>query len=580
MAEGPTPRQRADGLVERSKSLWDIGRWKDAEAQARRAIEADPSYARAQLQLAHMLISTGRGNEGAQLAKGVLSQDPNSSWAMRILGHWHSLHGRHAEAVALAEQAVRASDGDSVALLNLAYTRKQAGDEIGARRAAEQIVASYPDWPDGHVQLAELRHSPAEAAQSYREALRLDPHNDAALAGLASLSGSMAQYREAVSLAWSALRSDVGDKSRQRLFVRSAWIYLALSRIIAPLRSSRRALSEPFGDACAHAFLSTGSNAFKRLLFGFRFEVFAVVAWVLLLAAMIGAAHLPDALSDKLVPLLGIPVFIGLAVPFFVFFGVIAAARRLLDFRLVQWGGRESLRSVLARAAVSGFAMVGASIVLLLAWPAWGGLWGWLLLVGIVLAVQDLSRWREQWRDSRRNEQARSLRESLVAWFSVRAPRWFTALRLVVFLLVALGLEMLLRHFGGDFAGNTVNAGPASWPTLLWPLAAALFCGGIDAGAKAIAARLSFAPRAERYRAAARTLIELAWMGGAGVAVAAIGGRLVVDQPIEALLPILLVPLIVGGGWLLLRALKAWLVLVAGEVGLVLQRLLGRGAAG
>lgn len=570
MADAPTPRQRADGYVERSKSLWEIGRWKDAEAQARRALEADPAYARAQLQLAHVLISTGRGNEGARLAQGVLSQDPNSAWALRILGHWHSQNGRHAEAVSLAEQAVRASGGDSIALLNLSHARKDAGDEVGARRAAEQIVARYPDWPDGHVRLAELRHSPAEAAQAYREALRLDPHNDAALAGLAGLSGSMAQYREAVSLAWSALRADVGDRSRQRLFVRSAWIYLALTRIVAPLRGTRRALAEPFGDACAHAFLSTGSNAFTRLLFGFRFEVLALAAWALLLAAMVGATYLPDELSVVLVPLLGIPVFIGLAVPFFLFFGVIAAARRLLDFRLVQRFARGSLRSLLARAAVSGFALVGLTIVLLLAWPAWAGLWGWLLLVGTVLAVQDLSRWREQWRDSRRNLQAQSLRESMLAWFGEHAARWFTAPRLLVFLLVALGLEMLLRHVGRDFNR------PGAWPTLLWPIAGALLCGGLDAALRAAAARLSSAPRAERYRAAGRTLVELAWMAGVTSALIAVVGRLVVDRPIEALFPILLLPMIVGGAWLLLRALRAWLALLAGECGLVLHKRLGR----
>lgn len=573
MADGPTPRQRADGLVERSKSLWDIGRWKDAETQARRAIEADPAYARAHLQLAHVLISTGRGNEGAQLAKGVLSQDPNSAWAMRILGHWHSLHGRHAEAITMAEQAVRASDGDSIALLNLSHTRKEAGDEIGARRAAEQIVARYPDWPDGHVQLAELRHSPAEAAQSYREALRLDPHNDAALAGLASLSGSMAQYREAVSLAWSALRADVGDKSRQRLFVRSAWIYLALSRIVAPLRSSRRALAEPFGDACAHAFLATGSNAFTRLLFGFRFEVFALAGWLLLLLGMVGAAYLPDDLSVVLVPLLGIPVFIGLAVPFFLFFGVIASARRLLDFRLVQWAGRGSLRLLLARAAVSGVLLVGVSLVALLAWPIWAGLWGWLLLIGLVLSVQDMLRWREQWRDSRRMAQTRSVRESFAAWVAERSPLWFTPGRLFVFVLLAAAVEVLLSGVAASFAPS------ARSPVMAWALLIALACWGLDAGARAIAARLSLAPRAGRYRAFGRTLIELAWMVAASMATFAIGGRLLADRPIEALFPILLLPLTIAGGWLALRSARALLVLLGGDCGLLVHKLLGRGTA-
>lgn len=573
MADAPTPRQRADGLVERSKSLWDIGRWKDAEAQARRALEAEPAYARAHLQLAHVLISTGRGNEGAQLAKGVLSQDPNSAWAMRILGHWHSLNGRHGEAVAMAEQAVRASDGDSIALLNLSHARKDAGDDVGARIAAEQIVARYPDWPDGFVRLAETRHSPADAAQAYREALRLDPHNDTALAGLASLSGAMVQYREAVSLAWSALRADVADKSRQRLFARSAWIYVALGRIVAPLRNTRRALSEPFGDACAHAFLSTGSNAFTRLLFAFRVEVIALAAWALLALAMLGSSLLPDEFSVVLVPLLGIPVFIGLAIPFFLFFGVIAAARRLLDFRLVQWAGRGSLRSLLARAAVSGVLLVGLSIIALLAWPAWAGLWGWLLLTGLVLALQDLTRWREQWRDSQRTAQAGTVRESVAAWVAERSPHWFTPGRLFALVLLALAVEVALRGVATSVAAS------ARPPVMAWALGVALACWGLDAGARAIAARLSLAPRADRYRAFGRTLIELAWMVAAAMATFAIGGRLLADRPVEALFPILLLPLTVAGGWLALRSARALLVLLGGECGLALHKLMRRGTA-
>ena len=70
---------------------------------------------------------------------------------MRILGCWHGQHGRHGEALALAKQAVRASEGDSVALLYLSHACKDAGDDIGARIVAEQMVARYAEWPDAFV---------------------------------------------------------------------------------------------------------------------------------------------------------------------------------------------------------------------------------------------------------------------------------------------------------------------------------------------------------------------------------------------------------------------------------------------
>lgn len=558
MAEAPSPRQRADGFVERSKSLCEIGRWKDAEAQARRAIEADPTHGRARLQLAHVVMTLGRGNEAADLAKGVLAQDPSSAWAIRILANWHAACGRHGEAVALAEQAVRLSNGDCMALLYLSYAKRDAGDLVGSRIAAERIVSEYPEWPDGFVRLAETRHSPEEAAQAYREALRLDPHCDAALAGLAGLSGALAQYREGVSLAWSSLRSELTDKTRQRFFARSAWIYLALSRIAAPLRSTHRALAEPFGEACAMAFRATGRNVAARLLFAFRFEFWALAIWCALAAVMVGASYLPDALSGILVPLLGIPVFLGLAIPFFKVFGVIAAARRLLDLRIVQWAGRRSPRSLLARAAVSGAMPFGLAVALLLQWPAWAGIWGWILLVSIPLVIQDVWRWRDQWRDSRRTREAGSVRQQFAELVSERARRWFTPGRLAAFVAVAGLAEVALR----GFANSMDLADP---PAMAIVGLVALTCFAIDFGARRFAARFEPGPRADRWRTLGRTLMELCWMAAAVTATVAIGGRLLEGDAIEALYPILLLPLIVGGGWLAVRAGLAMLAVVAAE---------------
>ncbi len=567
MAEAASPRQRADGLVERSKSLSEIGRWKDAEAQARRAVEADPGYSRARLQLAHVLMTLGRDHQAAELAKGVLAQEPTSAWAIRILGNWHGAQGRHAEAVALAEQAVRLSDGDRVALLYLSYAKRDAGDLVGARIVAESIVEQHPEWPDGFVRLAETRHAPAEAAQAFRQALRLDPHDAMALAGLAALSASLAQYREAVSLAWGSLCADVADKTRQRFFARSAWTYLALIRIAAPLRSTHRALAEPFGEACARAFLATGPTVTARLLFAFRFEARVLAAWLALAAAMVGATWLPDALSLVAVPLLGLPVVAGLAIPFFVFFGGIAAARRLVDLRIVQWAGRGSLRSLLARAAVSGVALSALAVVLLIAWPAWAGLWGWGLVAGVALAVQDFARWRDQWRDSRRTVDAGTARRRIAASVGERAQRWLTPQRLAAFLAAATVGEVALRGFRKSFDPSSAP------PLMLLAVLAALVCWAIDCGARRFAAGCEPGPRAERWCALGRTLMDLAWLVSAALAVAAIGGPAVEGRAIEALFPILMLPLIVGSGWLVLRAVRAAIVIVADETVRLVRRL-------
>jgi len=573
LAEVPSPRQRADGLVERSKALTDLGRWKDAEAQARRALEADPTYPRALLQLAHVLVNLGRGDEAAQLAKGALALEPTSSWAMRILGSWHGAHGRHAEAVALAGDAVRLSGGDAISLLYLSHAKQDAGDATGARIAAERIVAGFPDWPDGFVRLAETRHSPEEAVAAYREALRLDPHCDSALAGLAGTSGSLAQYRETVSLAWSSLRSDPTDKARQRLFARSAWIFLALSRIVAPLRGTHRALAEPFGEPCAFAFHATGDTVRARLLFAFRFEALVLATWLALAAAMVVATFLPSALSEVLVPLLGIPVFLGMAIPFFLFLRGIASARRLVDLRILQGTGRGTILSRLARFAVSGVVVTALAIALLLAFPAGAGAWGWLLIIGLVLAIQDGYRWRDQWLDGRRTVEAGSTRQALAASVGERAARWFTPGRLAAFAIAAAAAEIALL-------GLRTSRSPAAEPVAFAAAVFALATIAVDLFARRIAGRLGPGPRADRWRVLGRSLLDFAWMLAAVVACTVLGGRLVEGAAIEALFPILLLPLTVAGAWLFLRALHAALMLFAGELlPLVLRplfRLFGR----
>jgi tetratricopeptide (TPR) repeat protein len=567
LGEAPSARQQADGLIERSKSLCEIGRWKDAEVQARRAMEADPTYARAGLQLAHVLLTLGRRDEAAGFAKRALSQEPASSWAMRILGAWHGAHGRHAEAVTLAEQAVAASQGDPVSLLYLSHAKQDAGDLSGARIAAERLVAHYPDWPDSFVRLAQTRHSPEEAVRAYREALRLDPQSDAALAGLAGMSGSLAQYHDSVSLAWSALRSDVTDKARQRLFARSAWVYLALSRIIRPTRSTQAALAGPFGEACAYAFFATGSTAAARLRFAFRGELCVLGGWMALALAFFGAAFLPAALADVLVPLLGIPVFLGAFIPLVLFFRVIAAARRLLDFRITQRLGRGGVPSLVLRAMLSGFFLMAIALAALLAWPTRPAPSGWLFMAGALLAIQDLVRWRDQWRDSVQTVDGRTPRQVMADAARAWAERTLTPIRLLAFVIAATAADVVVR---GVKSLDPSDPSPAAVVAL-----AALCALGLDFGARRVAASCAAVARAQRWRAFGRAWLDVAWLTALAVALVAVGGRAVEGQAVEALYPLVMLPLVIAGGWLLLRAAHATIVLLGGEASAFASRARG-----
>lgn len=567
--EGGAARQRADGFIERSKALCEIGRWKDGEMQARQAVAADPDYTRARLQLAHIVLTRGDPEEGAQLAKRVLAQEPSSSWALRILGSWHAGYGRHAEAIDCAHEAVRQSDGDGISLLFLSHTLQGAGDLIGARIAAERIVAQFPEWPDGFVRLAQTRHSPEEAVQAYREALRLDPHCDIALAGLAGISGSLAEYRQAVSLAWSALRADPADRARQRLFARSAWVFLGLSRILAPLRSAHQALAEPFGEACASALRATGANVWSRLLFAFKFEIGVLIAWCALLAGMLGASFLPPAIADVAVPLIGLPVMLGIAIPIFVFFRAVAAARRLIDLRIMQRFGRDSVLSWGVRGMVSGFLLFALSVFALLAMPSLAGVWGIALVMSVVLAVQDMARWRDQWRDRRSTLETISTREALAVVASRLAQRFLTPTRLAVFSIALPLIELAVRWRIPRADGKWVFA-CAFVPIL------AVVCIAIDAFARGIAHRRHGDATAAQWTRLGRALIDLAWMAALAAALVIVIGPVLDGHPIEAFFPLLLLPLVVGCGFIALLAVRDALAVARGELTGLARRVFGR----
>lgn len=536
-----------------------MGRWQNAETDARRAVEADPGFARARLQLAQVVLALGRPDESERLVKSALADEPSSSWGMRILGAIHQQRGQLTAALECAEHAVRMSGGDALCLLNLSEARQNVGDLPGARTTAQQLVSKFPDWPDAHVRLAATMHSPEEAERAYRTALRLDPQCDAALVGLAVANASLARYREALSLAWSSLRADVSDRARQRYFARSAWIYLALSRVAAPMRSNHRALAEPFGEACAHAFRATGSSTPARLWFAFPGACKAVAAWCALLACMIGAAFLPDDQSVLAVPLLGIPVFLGLLAPLVVGYKAVEAARRLLDARMVRRLGVQPALRIVVRALTSGVAMAVVAIVLLLALPNFAGIWGWLLVAGIVLGLQDVERWRNQWRDHQLAAGVGTLRERIDHWCAVKARRWLTLRRLVVFTVASSALE-----FGVLATGWPLRL---KGPSLMFALAlGALIAGGIGLSRRRAWGHRGTGPRTQRWAATGRALLHFLWLIAVAVSLSTFATPATAGRDIEALMALVWLPFMCVGAWLAYQLFREVVACLAGEV--------------
>jgi Flp pilus assembly protein TadD len=214
-------RDLAPDSLERALALCDLGRLDDAEEALRKALQEDPDDPVAHGILALVLLDLDRADEALQAASTTIALAPDLS-----LGHTASAQallslGRFDDAEASANEAIRIDpeDPDPWVLLTAAdLGRGRWPDALSAadkalslepesesarglravalamskgadwQEAADQTLAVAPDSALAHAFSAQAylaRGGEREAAERFREALRLDPESEFAQAGLA-----------------------------------------------------------------------------------------------------------------------------------------------------------------------------------------------------------------------------------------------------------------------------------------------------------------------------------------------------------------------------------------------------------
>jgi thioredoxin-like negative regulator of GroEL len=215
-------RDLTPGSFERALALYDLGRLEDAEEALRAALREEPDDALTHGILALVLLDLDRGNEALQAASTTIALAPDAP-----LGHVARAQallslGRFDDAEASAREAIQldADDADGWVLLAGAQLGRKRWDE--ARSTADKALSLDPEserarglravalamsgggagWheaADGTLAVAPdsaLAHSYSglthlvgggerEAAERFREALRLDPESEFAQVGLA-----------------------------------------------------------------------------------------------------------------------------------------------------------------------------------------------------------------------------------------------------------------------------------------------------------------------------------------------------------------------------------------------------------
>ncbi len=135
------------------------GRVEEAITEFRRAVELDPNYTAARLNLAYAYERGERIEEAISQYKKVLEQEPNNLLGLNNLGVLYDRKGRCDEAIAALERALRLDPSNATVQANLEKARKNKAtiQEREARIAeARKQVEARPKDPSAAYALARV----------------------------------------------------------------------------------------------------------------------------------------------------------------------------------------------------------------------------------------------------------------------------------------------------------------------------------------------------------------------------------------------------------------------------------------
>jgi Flp pilus assembly protein TadD len=168
------------------------GRLEDAAAHYEAALELLPSYEEARMNLALIRSTTGDGAEIEALLERTVAASPDDAKAHANLGVLRARRGQMEEAARLFRRAVELRPGDASILQNLCSALILIGRADEALALTRDAIAAGPTDElyvvQGRVQFA--TGQPEAAAQSFREALGINPRNAQASRALAEIDGT------------------------------------------------------------------------------------------------------------------------------------------------------------------------------------------------------------------------------------------------------------------------------------------------------------------------------------------------------------------------------------------------------
>ena len=271
-----TASDEARAYYEEGLALADNLHFVEANAAFTKAVEADPGFAMAYLQLAltsqsaaaffkavgmaednianasvgenlyiRALIAGAENDQAAQLEalNEVLGMYPKDERTHAALANYYFGQQDFPDAIKHFEHATSINPDFASAWNSLGYARRSNGDLAGAREAFEQYVKVIPDEANPYDSYAELLMEMGEYDESianYRKALEIEPHFLSAYAGIATNESLKGNYQAALAATTEMLNAARTDAEKRGAMFQTVVTHLYAGKIEDALDTAER----------------------------------------------------------------------------------------------------------------------------------------------------------------------------------------------------------------------------------------------------------------------------------------------------------------------------------------------------
>jgi tetratricopeptide (TPR) repeat protein len=192
---------------QRGNALVSLSRIDEAEVAYRRAVQLKKNWSLPYSALGALLVRRGKDAEADAIFRQALVIDPKDNVALRMLSEIRLRAGDKKEALDFAKRATLDKDAPASAWVILAVAERGNGDQVGARRNLDQVLADDPRNLAALIERADLlteEKTYDAAVADLKAAEKLQPGDKFILARLAFVYQQAGKAEEAAAMAKAA----------------------------------------------------------------------------------------------------------------------------------------------------------------------------------------------------------------------------------------------------------------------------------------------------------------------------------------------------------------------------------------